>query len=64
MAPFSLDSALHHYGPWSKVVHYVGHMVPFGMQPETETEQVRWIFTDVSLSWEVNKGYVRLWYLH
>ena len=23
------------YGPWSKVVHYIGNRVPFGMYPES-----------------------------
>ena len=32
----TLSSVVHyllHYGPWSKVVHYIGNRVPFGMQP-------------------------------
>ena len=41
MAPYSLFSALlltralwEPYGPWSKVVHYIGNRVPIGTQPE------------------------------
>ena len=27
------------YGPWSKVVHYVGTLVPFGMQPDKQKQE-------------------------